>query len=180
MTNDLNSTLKQKLHGFLRQEFLDFTTLKANAGVPPEGQIEIAKEIRSNLAKYAPLLQWSGMPRYAQIYGICELIWKPFNCSRLGNGSARSFKQLGKNLIDLQNTPIARQLISNAYEYHQDADAAVQQVLDFLRMWANFHFPQFLRAVSGSSAMYSAVWACAQETMTFTRREWNISSPTLR
>jgi hypothetical protein len=144
---DLSSSLKQRLHGFLRQEFLDFDTLKANAGVSPEGQIAIAQEIRSNLAKYAPFLQWSGLPSYNQIYGICDLLWKPFNCSRLGNGSARSAKQLGHSLIDLQNTPSARQLISKAYQYHQDADAAVQQVLDFLRMWANFHFPQFLRAL---------------------------------
>jgi hypothetical protein len=144
---DLNSTLKQKLQGFLHQEFLDFATLKANAGVSPEGQIEVAKEIRSNLAKYAPILLWSGFPSYKQIYGICNLIWKPFNCSRLGNGSAKNANQLGVNLIDLQNMPSAKQLINKAYQYHEDADAAVQQVLDFMRMWANFHFPQFLRAL---------------------------------
>jgi len=28
-----------------------------------------------------------------------------------------------------------------------DADEAVQQVLDFLNLWANFHFPQLLRAL---------------------------------
>lgn len=41
----------------------------------------------------------------------------------------------------------ARLLINKAYQHHQDADAAVQQVLDFLKLWANFHFPQFLRAL---------------------------------
>jgi hypothetical protein len=99
--NDLSSSLKQRLQGFLRQEYLDFATLKANSGVSPEAQIDIAKEIRANPSKYAPILQWSGLPRYPQFYGICDLIWKPFNCIRLGNGSARSAKQLGRNLIDM-------------------------------------------------------------------------------
>lgn len=30
---------------------------------------------------------------------------------------------------------------------HKDADKAVQQVLDFLRLWSAFHFPQLLRAL---------------------------------
>ena len=30
---------------------------------------------------------------------------------------------------------------------YKDADKAVQEVLDFLRLWANFHFPQLLRTL---------------------------------
>ena len=78
---------------------------------------------------------------------MCNLIWKPFGCSRLGNGSAKNANQLGVHLIDLQNMPSSRLLIDKAYQYHKDADAAVQQVLDFLKLWASFHFPQFLRAL---------------------------------
>jgi hypothetical protein len=42
---------------------------------------------------------------------------------------------------------VVKDLITEACNYHKDADKAVQQVLDFWRMWANFHFPQFLRAL---------------------------------
>jgi len=144
---DLTPRSKARLQGYLRQEFLDYATLKANVGVDPDGQIAVAREIRSNLAKYSSVLQWSWMPSYAQIYGVCELIWKPFGCSRLGNGSARSSKQLGFQLIGLSSAPSTRSLVQTAFEYHQDADAAVQQVLDFLKLWAGFHFPQFMRAL---------------------------------
>jgi hypothetical protein len=78
---DLSERSKRQLGAFRDQEFLDFDTLKENAGIDPQAQIEVAKEIQSNLAKYAPVLQWSGIPSYSQVYGICRLIWAPFQCS---------------------------------------------------------------------------------------------------
>jgi hypothetical protein len=144
---DLTPRSKQRIEAFRNQEWLDYDTLRANAGVDPQGQIEVAREIRSNVRKYAPLLQWRGMPTYKQIYGVCNLIWKPFNCVRLGAGSAKKPNQLGLRIIDLHQSPSAKTLIRKSFEYHKDADVAVQEVLDFLRLWANFHFPQLLRAV---------------------------------
>jgi hypothetical protein len=144
---DLTSRSKKKLEAFLNQEYLDYETLKKNTGIDPQGQIEIAREISSNLEKYVPILQWKGMPKFRQIYGICDLIWKPFHCSRLGAGSAVSSKQLGFKLIELHEAPTTKALIREAFAYFKDADQSVQQVLDFLRLWANFHFPQFLRAL---------------------------------
>jgi hypothetical protein len=87
------------------------------------------------------------MPKYAQIYGVCRLMWKPFNCSKLGAGSARNANQLGVKLIELHSAPPTKELIKKAFEYGEDADEAVAQVLDFLRLWANFHFPQLLRSL---------------------------------
>jgi len=144
---DLSTRSKNRLRGYLKQEFLDYETLQANSGLDPEGQIEVAKEIRSNLAKYQPLLQWTGMPRYNQIYGVCNLIWEPFRCSRLGAGSAVKPNQLGLRLIALHSAPTTKALIDKSFEHHKDADKAVQETLDFLRLWSTFHFPQLLRAL---------------------------------
>jgi hypothetical protein len=146
-SEDLTARSKKKLEPFVTQEFLDYQTLKENAGIDPQSQIDLAKEIRSNPGKYHPFLNWSGMPTYTQIYGVCNLIWKPFRCSRLGNGSAVRPNQLGLQLIDLHTAPPVRSLIEKAFVYHKNADRSVQQVLDFLRLWANFHFPQLLRAL---------------------------------
>jgi len=144
---DLSNRSRSRLKGYLSQEFLDYETLRANSGVDPEGQIEVAKEIRSDPAKYRPLLQWTGMPQRSQVYGICELIWKPFRCSRLGSGSAKSAKQLAYRLISLHSAPSTKALIQKSYQHHEDADKSVQEVLDFLRLWSAFHFPQLLRAL---------------------------------
>ena len=143
----LTTRSKKKLEAFLKQEFLDYETLRNNVGIDQQGQIEIAKEISSNLEKYVPMLKWRGTPNYAQVSGICDLIWKPFRCSRLGAGSAVSPNQLGFKLIRLHDAPSTRALIQEAFAYCHDADQAVQQVLDFLNLWANFHFPQLLRAL---------------------------------
>jgi hypothetical protein len=144
---DLTARSKKRLQGFLNQEFLDYETLKSNTGIDPQAQIDVAKEIRSNLAKYGPLLQWRGIPSYKQIYGICNLIWKPFKCARLGGRGAVVPNQLGVQLIALYDQPSTSHLIRTAFNYHKDADKAVEQVLDFLRLWATFHFPQLLRAL---------------------------------
>jgi hypothetical protein len=144
---DLSSKSKARLRGYLSEEFLDYETLKANSGIDPEGQIEVAKAIRSDLTKYSPLLQWTGMPQRFQVYGICDLIWKPFRCSRLGSGRAKSAKQLAYRLIGLHAAPSTKELITKSYEHHKDADLSVQEVLDFLRLWSTFHFPQLLRGL---------------------------------
>lgn len=146
-SEDLSARSKKKLEPFLNQEFLQFETLKANAGIDPQRQIEVAKEIRSNLKKYHPLLNWRGIPSFKQIYGVCNLIWKPFGCSKLGNGTAVKPNQLGVKLIELHTVPTVRSLIEKEYAYFKDADKVVQQVLDFQRLWAGFHFPQLLRAL---------------------------------
>lgn len=146
---DLSARSKKRLEAFLEQKVLDYETLKANTGIAPQSQIEIAREIRSNLDKYAPILQWSGLPKYKQIYGICNLIWKPFRYSRLGAGSAVEPNQLGLRLIELHTAPATKTLIDKAFEYSRDADKAVSQVLDFLKLWSGFHFPQLLRALDG-------------------------------
>jgi hypothetical protein len=144
---DLTDRSRRKLEAFLDQEFLDYDTLRRNIGIDPQAQIEVAKEIQSNPAKYGPLLQWRQIPTYQQVYGICELIWKPFQCSKLGAGSAVNSRQLGVRLIELHSAPTTKSLVEKAYAYHKEADRAVSQVLDFLRLWAGFHFPQLLRAL---------------------------------
>jgi hypothetical protein len=145
--SDLTSRSKKRIEAFRNQEWLNYATLKENAGIDPQGQIEVAEEIRSNPRKYAPILQWRGMPKYAQIYGICNLIWKPFRCGRLGAGTAVKPNQLGVRIIELHPAPSTKMLIEKYFAHYDDADKAVQQVLDFLRLWANFHFPQLLRAL---------------------------------
>jgi hypothetical protein len=65
----------------------------------------------------------------------------------LGARSAVSANQLGLRLIELYSAPTTKSLIQKAYDYHKDADRAVSQVLDFLRLWGSFHFPQILRAL---------------------------------
>lgn len=145
--DDLTARSKSKLQAFLEQEFLDYETLKKNFGIDPQSQLEIAKRILADPLKHAPALQWTGIPSFAQIYAICNLIWEPFKCVRKGAGSARTANQLGVKLIQLHSAPTTKVLIEKSLQYVKDPDEAVSQTLDFLRLWGNFHFPQLLRCL---------------------------------
>jgi len=144
---DLTANSKKKLESFFTEEFLDYETLKNNVGIDPQAQIEVAKKISSDIENYVSVLQWKTIPSYKQIYAICELIWDPFKCSRLGAGSARSAKQLGFRMIELHSAPTTKELVASSMKFTKNADEAVSQVLDFLRLWSNFHFPQLLRCL---------------------------------
>ncbi len=66
---------------------------------------------------------------------------------KLGSGRARSAKQLAFLIDRLQGTPKTADLIVSQLEFTGDADAAVQRIPDFQRLWAMYHFPQILRAI---------------------------------
>ena len=75
------------------------------------------------------------------------MIFSDFNGSRLGSGSAVSARQLAFLALNLRRRPTIRDLIEAQLE-RNEPDAAVQKVLDFMRLWANFHLPRFLRTIS--------------------------------
>jgi len=145
--DDLTEKSRRRIEAYRRQEFVSYEVLKANNGVEPQDQIATAREIIGNLSHYAPLLQWTGIPTYKQIYGICGLIWNFLGGKRVRAGRIAKANALGVNIIQLIKAPSTRQLIETALPHYESADIAVQAVLDFLRLWANFHFPRLLGAL---------------------------------
>ena len=145
--DDLTDKSRKRIEAYLRQEFLSYDVLKANHSVEPQDQIATAREILGNLQRYAPLLQWSGIPTYKQIYGVCGLIWNFLGGNRIRAGRLNKPNALGVNIIQLMDSPATRLLIEKALPHYDSPDTAVQNVLDFQRLWANFHFPRLLRAL---------------------------------
>ena len=144
---DLTAGSRERLSSFFSQDVLDYDTLKGNVGLDPQSQLNLAREIRDNLSVLVPILQWSGLPTAHQVQQICRLLWRHFNGPGLGGGSVRSADQLAYLINGLRSAPSVQGMIRGAVSYLGDADAAVQQVLDFLRLWANFHFPRLLRGL---------------------------------
>jgi hypothetical protein len=144
---DLMPSSRDRLKPFLNQDVLDYATLKANAGLDPQLQLNMAREIRDNLRGFVPVLQWSHLPTAAQVQGICDLLWRHFDGRRLGSGSARTASHLAFLINSLRSAPTASAMIGPQVQYLHNVDQAVQQVLDFLRLWAGFHFPRLLRAL---------------------------------
>jgi hypothetical protein len=145
--DELTAASSNRLQRFFSQEVVEYATLKSNIGLDPQRQLDMAREIRDNLVDFISILQWSGFPTYPQLQGICNLLWRHFEGPRLGSGSVRSPSQLTYLINGLRAAPTVSTMIQSQTQNLQDPDTAVQQVLDFLRLWANFHFPRLLRAL---------------------------------
>jgi hypothetical protein len=145
--DDLTEDSQQRLSGYKAQRLLSYETLKANAGVDPNSQIAVARTIFDNPNGFYPLLSWTQTPSWDQLLTVCQLMWDNFGGQGLGGGSVRSFRQLATRINRLRGVPTTRTLIEEQLKYDSDPDQAVPSVLDFLRLWANFHFPRLLRAI---------------------------------
>jgi len=147
--DDLTDGSRERLSGFFSQDVLDYATLKSNVGIDPQRQLNMAREIRDNIRAFAPILQWTNLPTALQVQKICDLLWRHFEGMRLGSSSARSASQLAFLINSLRGQPTVASMIRNQNEYLQDVDESVQRILDFLRLWASFHFPRLLRTLNG-------------------------------
>jgi hypothetical protein len=144
---DLTNDSRARLDRFLSQSVVDYETLKGNNGLDPQRQLNLAREITGDMNTWWPLLRWSGLPTAFQVQQICDLLWRHFEGGRLAAGSVRSASQLAYLINSLRTAPSAADMIRSQLGYVGDPDETVQRVLDFLRLWANFHFPRLLRAL---------------------------------
>jgi len=151
--DELSDEARERIRPYMDQKILSFEILKANAGVDPDAQIALAESILRAPERYAYILSWRKNPKYEQIEGICRLIWEHFNGRVLGAGSVLTAEQLAYRMNQLQNRPTIKTLIQSQLKFMQSfdpeisTDEAVQNVLDFLRLWPGFHFPRLLRAI---------------------------------
>jgi len=150
---DLEPTSRVKVERFFDQEILSVATIRKNQGIDPDNQVSVASEIEEKLPYYHPLLSWRERPSYDQLQATCLLIWDYFDGRRLGAGSVLSAKQLTYQIRGLERRPIIRDMIVNKLDFIRrrnpdaPADVAVQNVLDFLKLWPRFHFPRLLKAL---------------------------------
>lgn len=147
--SDVRPSVRKRLSKYLNQNVLSLKTLKANATIEPDGQLDLAKALYEFPERYHPLLRWTGFPPYAQRKALCELIWT-FLIKR---GSAGVFSgahlavRLGhtnasfRDMIDaeLRNTGGTNKVTS--------PDDAVENVLEFVKTWATYKFPSHAFAV---------------------------------
>jgi hypothetical protein len=156
--DDLSDGAGVRVDRFRKQSVLPFEVLKANVGVDPDSQIALAEELARDPAFYSARMKWTGVPRWEELELICDFVWAYFGGAGLGSGSAKTAKQLTKLLFKLTKTPSVRALIHDQLQFTGgEPDDAVRVVLDFLRLWAMFHFPRLLRAIDRiQSAVFSA------------------------
>ncbi|MDD2468167.1 MAG: DEAD/DEAH box helicase [Desulfobulbus sp.] len=146
---DLSEESKERIKSIIDQKDLSIETIRTNKTVDPREQISFAKIVNANIFEWAPMLAWKGYPTYEQLSFICNCIWDYFSGSLLGNRSVFSAKQLAFKINEISLKKSIKQLVeeSLAYKTDQNIDDVINRILDFQRLWVNFHFPRLLRTI---------------------------------
>ena len=132
------------------QSDLSMETIRANAHVEPQQQIDLARHIRKNAGELHPYLSWRGQPTNDQIYKVCELLFDTLLGS-VNRSAVRSDRQLAFLLTGLQERGAAgfvtEQAFASGPRVPVDPSTRVENALEFLRNWASFYFPRALSAL---------------------------------
>lgn len=147
--NDLTPHSKERIRSIVEQRDLELSTIRENKTIEPTQQIDFARALNKNHELWINNLLWKGYPSYDQLKFICSLIWEFFEGAKLGNRSVVSASQLAFKISELSmNKPIGQLIIeSHGYRPNEKIDVIISRILDFRRLWANFHFPRLLRAI---------------------------------
>lgn len=146
---DLTQQSRDRIKSITDQSYLDIKTIRGNKTVEPALQINFAILLDKNYEIWINQLLWRGYPNYDQLKFICSLIWDIFDGARIGNRSVFSASQLAFKINELSMRKPIGQLIEEAVSYKPDekVDVIISRILDFRRLWANFHFPRLLRTM---------------------------------
>lgn len=153
--NDLNDSSYNKIAKFYddSNSFL-VDTLKKHPQIAPESQLKLALDIEKNRITWHANLYWNNNPTYDQLYFICCLMFKYFNAENLASKSVKTSKQLAFLINRLKRKIETKDVIQNSIKknrgtpYESSIDRYISNYLDFIRLWATYHFPNILMCIS--------------------------------
>jgi len=146
---DLSPGSRDKMTQLTTGSELDLETLRMGSGIDPRAQNGLAREIRTRAGYYWPLLRWNRFPTWEQLEAVCTLIWNFLVGDRRMRSGVASGRQLAYKLDQFRRSRNATAFLKAqlAQRNEEGADEVVEDVIDFLRSWANFAFPRYLSTV---------------------------------
>ncbi len=147
---ELTEESKRRLEGMLAKAPLPLNVLRESRGIDPERQLALAREIANMTPSEATLLAWNGYPTWDELLACCQQIVTHLRPIRGRENGISSARQLTFRLRLAQTTQgDVRQLVNNELSgtnstTRDDPDAAVEEVLGFLRQWVGFDMPRLL------------------------------------
>lgn len=142
---DLHDASRRRLEPFSQQNLLSLETLRANIGVEPHLQINLARDMQRD-RDFVQRLDWSGLPTYEQAKALCVAIWDYFMPGGMVGG-VTSGPQLAFRINMLRSNTL-KDLIKAEQNSVDSADDAVESVLDFIRQWPQYRFGKFASAIN--------------------------------
>ena len=153
--NDLSDSSYNKIAKFYddTNSFL-IDTVKRNPQIAPESQLRLAEDIIKNGKEWHTDLYWDNIPTYSQLSFVCHLIFEYFNGENLAFQSVRSERQLAFLINRLKYKYETKYIIQSSINkdkgtrYESSVDVYISKHLNFIRLWATFHFPNILMCIS--------------------------------
>lgn len=146
---ELSEHSLQKLRYLHAQNYLPMEIIRENAGISPQGQVGVAETIATNLNECHKNLAWHRFPSTEQRQFVCNLIFEHLMEGK-GFDGIFSAKQMSYKFGKLSFLKEIKNLVKDEIEHNKCIDTptkAVEEVLVFLRRWAEFHLPRYLSAL---------------------------------
>jgi hypothetical protein len=148
--DELTPESLKRLSDVLSQNVLSLETIRANRGIDPMRQVDVAKSLFESSAADFVNFSWSGLPRYEQLQSVLTLGYND-----LLQGQER--RGIGANQLAARVSAIRGAagdipaMIQNQMRFKRDNQSRsdiVDDVLSFQRSWMEFKIPSMLRAIS--------------------------------
>ncbi len=146
---DLSEKSKDRMKNLAQNGVLNISTIKENSNIDPQSQINLAREIRENYRQYYSFLNWKSFPDSNQVYFVCDLIFRNLIIKPTAN--VLSGRQLGYRVNSVRALRTIRALIDEEIKGKaepEEINEAIENVLDFVRGWAQYNFPKYLMALN--------------------------------
>jgi hypothetical protein len=147
--DELTPSSKNSIGAIYRQTLLSLDTIRSVAGVDPQTILDVAEILHENPLQWSQRLTWTGRPNWDQLKDMCGFVFQ-LSETRGRRGGVSSPTQLATRLDLLRrHQGDIRQLVTAQLAFATEAgpDAAVEDVLDFLRQWAGHLFPRLAMAL---------------------------------
>lgn len=148
---ELTDESKEKIRHVYDQNILDINIIKENIGIDPDCQIHLAEEIQNNPDDYN-CLHWEQIyaPTYDALEHVSQIMWELIGESDGSTwfNSVASAKQLAYKINALSQNNDIKQMIQRETDRGVRPDKVIEEILDFIRNWAGFKIPKYLRALN--------------------------------
>lgn len=136
----------ERVRHIFEQDLLSIEVIRANKGVDPDRQLQLAEEIASNPGYYSNMLSWNGIPRWEELKVVSQLILdhlvEPGQRGRVTASSLATRLNLARKAPGDIAAMVEAQL-----RFSEDRDDAVEDVLFFLRNWVGHTAPRAIGAL---------------------------------
>jgi len=156
--SELTTESKNKLKPYENVDKELMEVIKSNGNILIDGQLNLVKEIESNLQLYNSLLYWNAFPKYPELLPVLELAWKyllrpnetkanVFSAAQLTTLTIQySIYKNVKGIIDNQIT--TQYWLSKMPDEQARINKVTFDVLNAMRHWFDYKLPKLLSTVS--------------------------------